>query len=177
MENTYNDMQRVKRRFFAMRNGVVADALRKAGSPFRFIFGMNLPQLVETVDILGGPNEGLARQLWANNATRESMLLAPMLMPVDAFTHYDALQWTSLIPAAEVADVLCHRLLRYEPYAWDLAEQLSESATTNMEVYTALRLALNIVRTDPPRARVLAQRHMPHPLAVQLNDECDFLME
>ena len=43
----YNDMQLVKRRFFAMRNGIIADTLRSAGSPFKIIFGLNLPQIID----------------------------------------------------------------------------------------------------------------------------------
>ena len=46
-EQHYGPMQTVKRRFFAMRNGVIADVLRKGGSPFRTIFGLNLPQIAE----------------------------------------------------------------------------------------------------------------------------------
>ncbi len=61
----YNDMQTIKRRFFAMRNGIIADVLRRGGSPFRIIFGLNLPQIVE----IAAENEAsadLARRLWAN---------------------------------------------------------------------------------------------------------------
>ena len=46
-ETSFNDMQTVKRAFFAMRNGVIADTLRRAGSPFKIIFGLNLPQISE----------------------------------------------------------------------------------------------------------------------------------
>ncbi len=37
----------IKQRLYAMRNGVIADSLRNAGSPYRSIFGLNLPQLTE----------------------------------------------------------------------------------------------------------------------------------
>ena len=47
VETSFNEMQTVKRHFFALRNGVIADALRRAGSPFRIIFGLNLPQIAE----------------------------------------------------------------------------------------------------------------------------------
>ena len=35
-----NEMQIVKRHFFAMRNGIIADTLRRAGSPYHIIFGL-----------------------------------------------------------------------------------------------------------------------------------------
>ena len=81
-ETKYNPMQSLKRAMFAMRNGVVADALRQGGCPFKIIFGVNLPQLAE---IAAGSEhtKEFAEQVWANSTTRESMLIAPMLMPVD----------------------------------------------------------------------------------------------
>ena len=79
----FNDMQQIKRHFFAMRNGIVADVLRKAGSPFRIIFGLTLPQITDVANATG-KNAELARRLWDNKTTRCSMLLAPMIMPEDA---------------------------------------------------------------------------------------------
>ena len=67
-EQKYRPMQAVKRHFFAMRNGVIADTLRHAGSPFRYIFGMNLPQLVETAEMTG-KSRGLAEE-WSAPAAR-----------------------------------------------------------------------------------------------------------
>ena len=125
-EKTYSPMQTVKRGFFAMRNGVIADTLRKGGSPFRIIFGLNLPQIVD-IAAQTGTNPSLAEDLWHNTTTRESMLLAPMLVAPDAFSKADALRWIADIPTAEVADVLCHRLLRHLPFAWELAEELCDA--------------------------------------------------
>ena len=36
----FGDMQNVKRRMFALRNGVVAEALRRGGCPYRIVFGL-----------------------------------------------------------------------------------------------------------------------------------------
>ena len=69
--NDFNIMQQVKRSLFAMRNGVVADSLRKAGCPHRIVFGVNLPQLNE-IAAKYGPSEELAEALWADTALRES---------------------------------------------------------------------------------------------------------
>lgn len=144
-------MQTVKRRMYAMRNGVIADALRKGGSPFRVIFGLNLPQLVEIAASLG-KDAAMARQLWANTATRESMLLAPMLMPAGDLAMEEAEQWGRQAPAAEVADILCHRLLRHEPYALELARRLIAEEEP-MAHYTGLRLMCNIAPRYPDEAR------------------------
>ena len=71
-------MQTVKREFFAMRNGIIADTYRKAGTVFKIVFGLNLPQLVEIAGRTPHSRE-LAEALWANTTTRESMLLARCL--------------------------------------------------------------------------------------------------
>lgn len=173
--DSYNPMQAIKRRMFAMRNGVVADALRKGGSPFAVIFGINLPQLVE-ISAEHGPSRELAVRLWANRTTRESLLLAPMLMPREDFSADDARRWgreAMDLGVPEVADILCHRLLRHMPYAWELAEEWAGT-------YLGLRLAFNLVATNPVRARKLAQAAMDksdlQPLARNLLEEVEFIL-
>lgn len=148
-------MQAIKRRFFAMRNGVVADVLRRAGSPYRVIFGLNLPQIVDIASSTG-PSRELAEALWANNTTRESVLAAPMLMPRDAFTIEDARRWSETVPDREAADYLCHRLLRHMPYAMSLADELSLAG--GIKRYTGVRLAVNLVYAHPAEAMAIAAR-------------------
>lgn len=157
-EEGFNEMQTVKRRMYAMRNGVIADALRKGGSPFRVIFGLNLPQLVEIAAGMGKDID-IARRLWANTATRESMLLAPMLMPSEDFTMEEAVEWCRQVPACEVADILCHRLLRHEPYALELARLLIAEDGA-MAHYTGMRLMCNIAPRYPDEARRVGEAEM-----------------
>ncbi len=174
-DKRYNPMQTVKRRFFAMRNGVIADTLRRAGSPFKVIFGLNLPQIVDIARDTG-VSPVLAEQLWANDTTRESMLLAPMLADAGNFSIEDAKRWIASIPATEIADVLCLRLLRRRPYAWELAEELAGSSATPFGCYTGMRLAFNLVASDPERALRIAKVHADAPLARQLAEEAGFLL-
>ncbi len=157
-ESKFNAMQSVKRQMFAMRNGVIADTLRKAGSPFKIIFGVNLPQLVDIANTVVQDRE-LAEKLWANSTTRESMLIAPMLMPKEAFTIDDAHRWIESVPVREVADILCHRLLRHEPYARDLAIELigDEDAIRH---YTGLRLMCNIANLYPEMAKEIGEQEI-----------------
>ena len=110
----YNPMQTVKREFFAMRNGIISDTYRKAGTVFKIVFGLNLPQLVEIAGRTPHSRE-LAEALWANTTTRESMLLAPMLIDPETFSEEDARRWIASVCSYEVADILCHRLLRKTP--------------------------------------------------------------
>lgn len=161
MEETqtkYNPMQALKRSMFAMRNGIVADALRQGGCPFKIIFGVNLPQLAEIAS-RSEKSKQFACQVWANSTTRESMLIAPMLMPAAEFDREMAEEWISQLPSAEVADVLCLKLLRHTAYALDLALDLCESHEV-MKKYAGLRLMCNLAPAHPDRAAAIGRAHL-----------------
>ena len=151
-QQQYSPMQTVKRRFFAMRNGVVADTLRSAGSPYKVIFGLNLPQIVDIARDMA-PDRALAEELWANKTTRESQLAAPMIMPRENFTVDDARRWCASIADRESADILCHRLLRHLPYAADLVD-----TRRGVECYAGMRLAMNILYGQPAAAKAIARK-------------------
>jgi len=179
-KNSFNEMQTVKRHFFAMRNGVIADTLRRGGSPFKIIFGLNLPQIVEIAQSTPHSAE-LAQKLWSNSSTRESMLIAPMLYPREDFNLNIALEWTSQIPTTEVADILCHRLLRHVPFSLELAHILCDSKE-DLKRYTGLRLFFNIVSIHPKDALEHAEQELKSPttltryIAIQLAEEANFCL-
>lgn len=179
-ETSFNEMQTIKRHFFAMRNGVIADVLRKAGSPHRIIFGLNLPQIAEIAASTPHSRE-LAERLWANTTTRESMLIAPMLVEPAEFTEADARRWLETAPSHEVIDVLCLKLLRKCNFALGLAESL-RLAENHLMRYAGLRLMFNLVGSNTDRAlayadAVLGSENEPSLLAVarSLHDECVWL--
>lgn len=176
-EEGYNPLQSVKRRFFALRNGVIADTLRKGGSPFRIIFGLNLPQLRELA-AWAGKDASLARELRANRTTRESQLLAPMLMPVEMLSAAEARSWLLDCQSREVTDVLCHSLLRHHPEAVAIADSIPDNAEDSM-IYAALRLIMNILSSyGPEKATTRARLHLSGPnaaLARRIIDETEFL--
>ena len=178
----FSRLQQVKRRFFAMRNGVIADTYRRAGSPHRIIFGLNLPQIVEIAAEFG-PDSELAAELWANTTTRESMLLAPMLMRAEDITISRALEMISQCPGAETADILCHRLLRHTSFAYSLAEAACKASQPAMCRYAGLRLLWHQLSIHPDEIRKIAleeiDRNEPLTLqpARQIIDELDFMSE
>lgn len=181
-EKSFNEMQSVKRGFFALRNGVIADVLRRSGSPFRIIFGLNLPQIAEVATTSPHSRE-LAERLWANTTTRESMLLAPMLIDAEEFTIDDARRWVAEVPAREVADVLCLKLLRREPYAAELAWELQNDGRA-LSRYTGLRLMFNLISNHTREALDYARKAVASEddaanlaLAKSLEEECNFLLE
>lgn len=178
---TFNELQQIKRRFFAFRNGVVSERLRKAGSPFRIIFGLNLPQIKEIATEFGRNNE-LADSLWDNSSTRESMLIAPMLVVPEKFDIEKARRWISQIPATEVADLFCHSLLRFLCYCGELMTELAES-DNDMNRYVALRLSWQFIKTNRAWVENAARKEYARRIALtrgiarQLIDEIEFLNE
>ncbi|MCM1519164.1 MAG: hypothetical protein NC098_00045 [Lachnoclostridium sp.] len=177
----FNEMQQLKRRMFAMRNGVVADALRKGGLPHKIIFGLNLPQLMEIAAETGTDAE-MAIRLRDDVACRESRLLAPMIYPVESLTATMAGEWIDICISVEEVDILCHKLLRKMPEATEVAE---EAACSSRELtrYAALRLMFNVLSGNTGTARRLAEAELSRSsrltatIAHQLLDEVNFLEE
>ena len=189
----FNLMQRVKRRMYAMRNGALADNMRARGLNYFINFGLNIPQLKEiAAELTDGPGAldfdsrcALAADLWANINTRESRLLAPMIFPPARMTPQMALRWLSEAQTTEVADHLCHSLLRQLPYAEDVAYSLvAFPEASPMQIYSALRLLMNLLilrKADLARLASLTASLTPEPLLrpllTQINDEIAFLTE
>lgn len=177
----FSDMQNIKRRFFALRNGIVADALRKAGDPHKIIFGLTLVQIREVAASV--PQDAdLARLLWENRTTRCSRLLAPMLMPVQELGNAEALAMLEDVISAEEADVMCHTLLRKLPDAVEIATQMCERADTPLRRYAALRYFFNLVYAHPLQAQSAAEKFMDDNspivshLAHALQQEAQFVL-
>ncbi|MBD5225483.1 MAG: hypothetical protein HDS68_05890 [Bacteroidales bacterium] len=182
-------MQQIKRRFFAMRNGMLADQMRRNGLDYRVNFGLNIPQIKEiaTDTLSSGLTSAeqleLANALWENINTRESRLLAPMLFPADIMSDELALKWLSEAQTTEISDHLCHSLLRKLPFASEVAKTLIHTANaTDMQRYSALRLLLNLVaigKESPLPLKDIATEslscHMTRPVARQLLDEIEFI--
>lgn len=182
IDNDRTLIQNVKKRFFALRNGILADTLRKSGSPYRIIFGLNLPQLNEIANAFGY-NKELANELWQNKNTRESRLLAPMLVAPDNIRVEEVKEWISdLAGSTEEADVLCHSLLRKTSFVEQLIDELITSHDDNKR-YVAFRLAFALINKDSDKIRVFAENELrknndkTRGIAKHLLQEIDFLNE
>lgn len=154
----------LRKAFFARRNGVVADALRATGDPHRYIMGCQLTDVAQVVSQISQNSQNsqisqdsqdshssqdssfalLAQQLWDDVDHRECRLAATMLYPPDEFPQELALEWARGVETTEVADVLCHRLLRKLSFAPALVEQLVDDKAVLVR-YTAFRLLLNLL--------------------------------
>lgn len=177
----FNPLQNIKRRFFALRNGVIADTLRRAGSPFKIIFGLNLPQLADIAAELGH-DPSMADTLWNNTSTRESMLLAPMLFDASVLPESKARSMISDISDVEVADVLCHRLLRHTHYAYSLAVDLA-SSEKDFDRYCSMRILGHFIRSESDEIERIAsdetrkECRLTYGPALQIVEEIEFMRE
>lgn len=152
-------LREVKQQFFALRNGLLADMLRKQGvATHKLIFGLNIPQLREIAG-RAGTDDALAAELWADAGCRESRLLAPMVASASA----GALALAAEVQTVEEADILCHRLLRRCPGAAAGAEKAIASANP-LERYCGLRLLLNLLPESADAARRAAAQVEFHPV-------------
>ena len=183
MTQQFNKIQTLKRRFFAMRNGLLADQMRRAGSNFRIIFGLNIVQINEIAADYGHDSE-FASTLWENTTTRESMLLAPMLWSVDDFNYEGAIKLCHEVTDAEVADIVCHKLLKRRDDVITIIDALIDAEQPILR-YIALRLTLPMIggKISPERALEMAEIEMGKgesltaALAAMIKSEADFLLE
>lgn len=177
----YNEMQRLKRRMFAMRNGIVADTLRRTMPEYKVVFGLNLPQIAEIAADFE-PSRRLAMELWEDRRTRESLLMAPMLFPREEMDEETAARMMKEVLTPEVADILCHRLLRHLPFARRIAME-KVTSTDDLERYASFRLLFNLLPEGAAEVRPFAEAEfaaccpLTRSLTRALIDEIDFLTE
>lgn len=136
--------------FFAFRNGIVADKLRKAGDPHNMIMGcllvdiMNIAQRQRESINDNETLKALAQELWSDTNSRECRIAAPMLYPATLMTIDKALEWCQSVETVEIADNLCHKLLRNIKDADTLFRQLIADEHPLLK-YTGYRLMLNLM--------------------------------
>ncbi len=141
--NNEDILKNIRKQFFAYRNGIVADTLRKNGDPHALIMGCQMTDVAKIASAFS-PDKTLAEALWSDTKHRECRMIAPMLYPIDDMDKATALQWACSVECEEIADILCHRLLRKLPFASEIIDALSESESP-LACYTRLRLLLNLV--------------------------------
>ena len=94
MNTTIQDILReIRKEFFAFRNGIIADKLRKAGDPHSIIMGCLLVDVIaiaqRTRESIGDEEKlaAIALELWGDTSSRECRLAAPMLYPIRLMTN------------------------------------------------------------------------------------------
>lgn len=130
-------LSQIKQLFFSFRNGIVADALRKAGMPYKVIFGLQIPQIAQIASTLQ-PSVELADQLWSDKDVRESRILAAYLFPLEDVTLEKALSIASDLQTREEADMISFRLFKRLPFAAELLSEMEKNPATPKFVINSL---------------------------------------
>lgn len=142
MENSKMDaiLKSIRKEFYALRNGMLSDTLRKGGLEQKYIFGLQIPQIKQLADQFRPESSreeaALARELWKDRNCRESRLLACHLMPPFEIDEKEATEWGMDATTREEADILAFRLLRHLSFAPGLSYALSR-CDTPLRRYTA----------------------------------------
>lgn len=142
--NSIADLVRATRQqFFAYRNGILADRLRTGGDPHTSIMGCQLTDVLTIARQLPASAE-LARAFWADPKSRECRMIAPALFPPALMGLDEAREWIGGVESLEIADILCHRLLRHISHAQELLNLLP-STERPLSRYALFRLMLNLL--------------------------------
>lgn len=135
----HDSIKAIKQQFFARRNGILADTLRKGGMTQKTIFGLMVPDIA-AIARLTGQSMQLADALWADSDVRESRILACYLFPPREVSPEKALSLALDVANREEADMLGFRLMRNLPFAADIASQLeADAAPLSAYMATAIR--------------------------------------
>lgn len=133
----------IKKLYRLYMNGIVSHSMRQKGAAYRVNFGLTLP-LLRRIAQQVPPSPQIAEELWHDTGVRESMLLAPMLYPIEQCTLEVAQRWASEIPNVEVADFCCKYLFSQLHSAPQLAGCWITS-TSSLLQYTGFRLAYSLL--------------------------------
>lgn len=171
----------IKKEFYTYRNGIVADALRKQGSPYKFIFGLNLPQLTEIAAHLEQSVE-FAKLMLNNYTTRESQILASLILPKGIVDLRFALEWISKCKSQEAIDIFCLKQLSDKNLISKITDECCNSESDLMR-YAALRLMFKILPDNTQYAKQYAAKELTKNnqltrlAAMQLINEISFIEE
>ncbi len=131
-------LQDIKKEFYALRNGIVADTLRKAGMHYKVIFGLQIPQIAGIARNLT-PSPELAMTLWDDRNVRESRLLATYLFPLESVDMKKALALAADCSTPEEADMLAFRIFKRLDFAMELLSEM-ENAGNSIPAYAITSL-------------------------------------
>ena len=132
-------LKEIKIKFRHAMNGIVSHNMRSQGADYKINFGLTLP-LLKRIAAETPADAQLANALWGDTAVRESMMLAPLVYPIDEFTEAEANRWVETMPNTEVADICCKFLFCRLPFARQKACEWSCSDRP-LTQYTAFQLA------------------------------------
>ena len=130
MENIEENIRSIKNDFFAFRNGIVADSLRKLYPAATMIYGLTVPQFVELSKKYPHDFE-LADALWKDGKSRESRIFSFYLFPVNEIREDYVVKMLIEVMSREEAELLAFKVLKNLPKAKDIYLTLSNQTFDN----------------------------------------------
>ncbi len=108
----------IKKKFRKLMNGEVSATMQSMGANYRVNYGIEYFRLKDLAKQYQ-PNTDLSERLWNLNI-RETMIMATLLQPIDAFTKERANQWLEKVNQPELVEYYCMNLLSKLEFATEL---------------------------------------------------------
>ena len=125
-------LREVKRDCTAAMNGIVSQSMRDYGMDYKLNFGLRALQIRDIANKYG-KSAKLAQRLWTEK-TRELLILATLIYPVEEFGRDEAQQWAKDIKNQEIREQVCMNLFQELTFASELALEWAKS--DNIELRT-----------------------------------------
>lgn len=125
-------LKQIKRDCTAAMNGAISQSMRDYGLDYKLNFGLRLIQIKNIAEKYGKSKE-LAEKLWAEK-TRELIILATLIYPVDQFSVETAESWVSSIGNQEIREQVCLNLFQELPFAKEMALEWAKSEDQNIKI-------------------------------------------
>lgn len=106
---------------------MTAEVLRRAGSGFEMIFGVDVPGISALAREIGFDKE-LGMRLWKDRKVRESHLLAAWLLDPGTLSLEECVALAESVVDSEDAQMLAFRVLKHRPEVFPLLAQESMAA-------------------------------------------------
>lgn len=143
MINNDTKFRDIKKDFFSLRNGVIAEALKKLYPGKTIIFGLNVPQFMELRKKYPSDLD-LGLKLWHDKGCRESRLFSLYIIPFDEIDMPTAIQMVLDVQSSEEAEFLAFRILRHLSFAQELFIKLDSVEKSSLSDYCRIMLGKNL---------------------------------
>ncbi len=165
-------INRIKQQYRFYMNGVTAQSLREKGSPYKVVWGISQEHLRELADDVrkecpADELRTIAEQLWQSD-TRESQLLATLLMPANDISLDQARGWVNSLRTQELAEWLAFNLLQHTTFAAQIAYEAVSTTTPLQQIlgYNILARLFLTVPTPTERQALHARLNLLNRLEV-----------
>lgn len=118
-------LREIKKDFFSLRNGIIADSLKKLYPSDTIIFGLNVPQFMDLAKKYPKDIE-LGLELWKEKKCRESRLFSLYIIPPSQLDKEKAKEMIRDVKSIEEAEFLAFKVLRNLKDAREIYEEISK---------------------------------------------------